>query len=215
MRFKSKTPKLLIKLNGRPVIGFCLKAFAASPLIDGIIVAVPQDLRRRFSTVIRSLKLPKPVKIVEGGKTRCESVHNGLNALDADTTIVMVHDGARPFVSQKLITESVRALRKYKSVIAAVPVKSTIKKVDSGQSLVEETLERNKLWEVQTPQTFRRDLLEKAHRRAKDKTVTDDACLIEELGEKVHVVLGDYLNIKITTPEDLVLARAIFKVRTI
>jgi len=212
VRFKSKTPKLLIKLNGRPVIGYCLKVFSASSAIDSIILAVPKDLRRRFAAVVRSLKLAKPVKIIEGGATRCESVHNGIKALDTNTKIVMVHDGARPFLSQKLIADSITLLRKHKSVIAAVPVKSTIKKIDSG-FLVKETLDRNTLWEVQTPQTFCRDLLTKAHRKAKDKTATDDACLVEELGEKVHVVMGEYLNIKITTPEDLILAGAILRTK--
>lgn len=209
VRLKGKIPKTLVKVGDKPLVAFCLKAFEKSSLVKSIIlVGAPHHLDA-YRKIVKALKLKKVVKIVPGGKTRSESVAHGLDALDKDTQLVAIHDGARPFIRLNVIKKAIEIAEKDAAAIVAVPVKSTIKQVDPISMTVEETLERSKIWEIQTPQVFQRDLLLKAHRDHVDPDVTDDAALVERLGVKVKIVRGDYDNIKITTPEDLVLAKAL------
>ena len=210
-RLKSKTPKPLVLLNGRPLFIYCLETFQSSVKIDSIILVVHPRLVDPFKRLVAKFKISKVKRIVAGGKTRCQSVQNGLKALDADTKIVAIHDGARPLISKDIVERAIKLCEKQKAVVVAVAVKPTIKKVDRKTGNIIETLNRSELWEIQTPQVFDKDLLLKAHQKNKDLNATDDSVLVEKLGVKVKVIEGDYKNIKVTTAEDLVIAKAFLK----
>jgi len=211
IRLKKNQPKALIVLGKKPMVALTLQCFERCPSVDSLILVGPPDHLDHFRKLVKTFRIKKVAKIVPGGKTRCQSVSNGLKALDSDSEIVLIHDGARPFVSNKVIQETIRVAQKQGAAIAAVPVKSTIKEADSSTMIVQETLDRSKLWEVQTPQAFKRDIILKAHRYNIDEDVTDDAALVERMGVGVRIVVGDYHNMKVTTPEDLVLAEALMK----
>ncbi len=150
--------------------------------------------------------------IVAGGETRQASAANGLAAA-ADCDIVLMHDGARPLVSQRVIIESAQQAAEHGAAIVAVPAKDTIK-LGTAESFVAETLPRQLLWQVQTPQAFRAEILRRAQQEAGDLVATDDAALVERLGLPVKIVAGDYSNIKITTADDLAIAEYLFKQQT-
>ena len=183
--------------------------FQGCSLVDSLILVVSPGIRKDAERFIRDYGLSKIKKIIDGGATRSISVFNGLKELDDDTELVLIHDGARPLVSEALVEESIKSCYDEAAVIAAVPVKPTIKRVSPQDHYVEATLNRSMLWEVQTPQVFRKDVILKAHRQVLDPEATDDAFLVEQLGEKVKVITGDYRNIKITTQEDLVMAQSL------
>jgi 2-C-methyl-D-erythritol 4-phosphate cytidylyltransferase len=164
-----------------------------------------------FKKIVKDGRFKKVNVVIPGGETRSDSVSYGLGAVDKDTHVVMVHDAARPLVTEKMIRDSVTAMDTHKAVIVAVPVKATIKKADPKNLFVTETLLRNTLWEVQTPQSFRRSLLDRAHKAMLCCEPTDDAMLVEKMGVKVKIVPGDYKNIKITTAEDLALAEILLR----
>jgi 2-C-methyl-D-erythritol 2,4-cyclodiphosphate synthase/2-C-methyl-D-erythritol 4-phosphate cytidylyltransferase len=194
-------------LKGRPVLHWALAAIEAAPSIEEIVVvtgasdvaAVAADVKGKFSKVTR---------VVAGGETRQESVARGLEALGPGTRWVVVHDGARPLVEPALVERVLAAAKESGAATAAVKVKDTIKLVDQyGQ--VERTLERSRLWAVQTPQAFSRELLERAHAWGKGKQVTDDCGLVEAMGHPVTVVEGSERNLKLTTQEDLAILEAL------
>lgn len=206
-RFKSKIPKPLVKIDSRPIIIHSLDALSRHRYIkDIVVVANPQNLKG-VAGQIKKFRIKKIKKIVLGGRRRQDSVANGLKNIASTTDLVLIHDAARPFIDKKIISRVIEKAQKQGVAIAAVPVKATIKKVKNLS--VEKTIDRSTLWEVQTPQVFRKVLILEAYKRFGKQDVTDDAMLIEKLGVKVGVVLGSYKNIKITTPEDLVLAQAI------
>ena len=206
-RFKAGQPKALVLLNKKPVFIHTLEAFEKHPAVHSVIVVVHPDHLSSFSRSIRKFRLKKVAAVVPGGKTRQRSVYNGLKFLDSDTQVVLVHDGVRPLVSCDVIDRGLAALKGADAVITAVFVKPTIKEVDPRTFWVHKTLERGILVEVQTPQAFRREILVKAHQKFRHKEATDDAMLVELMRVPVKVVAGDYKNIKITTPEDLLIAR--------
>jgi 2-C-methyl-D-erythritol 4-phosphate cytidylyltransferase len=206
VRFKSKIPKPFVLLKSRPLIAYSLAVFEKAKAIDSVIIAGHKDFLNRFKNLGRTFKKLKV--IVPGGATRAESVQCGLAAVDEDATHVLVHDAARPLVDGAMIDRILAALKKDKAVIVAVPVKSTIKRVNPKTMIVEDTPARDLLWDVQTPQGFHKDVLIKAHARFKGDA-TDDAMMVESFGIKVKVVMGDYRNIKITTPEDLNIAKGL------
>ena len=212
-RLKSKTVKPLIALDGRPMIVHALEVFQKSPLVESVIVATAETLRREFDSVVKKYRLTKVTKIIAGGPTRCVSVRHGLDVLDQDTKLVVIHDGVRPLVSRKILEEAIALSYKEPAVIAAVPIKPTVKRIDLESMTVVETLARESIWEIQTPQVFHKDIILKAHAQAQGLTPTDDASLVERLGIKVKVLLGDYKNIKITTEEDLVMVQALLSGR--
>jgi len=150
--------------------------------------------------------------VLEGGKERQNSVANGLAAVGEDTDIVLIHDGVRPFVTEEMIADSIAAAQEYGGAVIGVPAKDTIK-VCSADGLAVETPDRSTLWQIQTPQTFQRNLIVNAYEKAdKDGFLgTDDASVAEFAGHQVKVVMGSYRNIKITTKEDLVIAEAFLK----
>lgn len=214
-RLKAGRPKPFVPLRGKPLCAHALEAFERSTVIDGIVLVGHADHLAELKDIVKQYQFTKVTKIVAGGKTRRESVSNGLAALDRDTDIVVVHDGARPFVSLKTISDAVALCGDFQAVVVAVPVTSTIKKVNETDLLVEETLNREDLWEVQTPQVFKRDILVQAHGQRTGDAPTDDAMMVERLGVRVKVLLGDTTNIKITTPEDLTVAEAYCGLRNI
>jgi 2-C-methyl-D-erythritol 4-phosphate cytidylyltransferase len=205
-RLGSRTPKPLILLAGKPLFVWAAQVFEQSSLIDSVIIVAHRKYLADFAKISIRYRLKKVKAVISGGKTRCQSVNNGLAALDPDTDLVLIHDAARPLLSEEMIQQSIRACRNVGGVIVAVPVKSTVKRVDRKHLLVKETLRRDELWEVQTPQVFPRAVIQRAHAGNKNEDVTDDAALIEQLGKKVKVVIGEYHNIKITTHDDIAVA---------
>ena len=205
-----RTRKTYLSLLDRPVLSQTIRVFDLSPIISDILVIVSEDdLINCRAVAIDPYNFSKVLHLVVGGATRQESVYNGLNLVPEDTHFVIVHDGVRPFVTDKMIHECVSSASEFGAAAVAVPTKDTIKVVDENQFSVE-TPNRDRLWAVQTPQCFRRDLLVQAHHQAKEIQieVTDDAALVEQLGVRVKLVMGSYNNLKITTPEDIIIARA-------
>lgn len=210
-RMNAGMNKQFIKLNNIPVIIHTLRVFSDDEDCKGIVLAVNEHEVNFFIELIREYHIKKVIKIVNGGKERQNSVYNGLKALqDQDKdAIVLVHDGARPFIKKSTIHELVNCASIFEGAIVAVPVKDTIKSVRNH--IVEKTVERSSLWSVQTPQAFRLSVILEAHQDAENNQIlgTDDSSLVERLGKKVHIVMGDYENIKLTTPEDLIYGEAI------
>ena len=217
LRLKSKISKPLIKIDSKPLIIYSLNTLSKHPYIKDIIVVANRRNLQDIRNKIKQYRIDKIKDVVLGGQVRLASVVNGLRAIDNHTDLVLIHDGARPFIDRDIVSSVIKTAKSSGAAIAGVPVKATIKsvKVSKCQSvkenIVEKTLDRSKLWEIQTPQVFRKDLILKAYNKFGDIDVTDDAMLVEKLGAKVSVVLGTYNNIKITTPEDLIVAQAIAK----
>ena len=211
-RFRSRVPKPFVLLKGKALIARSLAVFQRSEVIDSVIVVGHKDYLGRFEVLRRRFK--KIRRVVAGGDTRAASVKCALRALDADTDIVLVHDAARPLIDTAMVERLVQALCKHKAAILGVPVKPTVKMVASKTLFVRQTLRRDALWEAQTPQGFHKDILVRAHGRAFKGDATDDAMQVERMGVMVKVVMGDYRNIKITTPEDLAIAGVLIKGKT-
>lgn len=205
-RLKRKLSKPLVKLNGIPIFIRTIKTLSRVRLIDKIILVVKKEELARFAQEVKRYHLKKIKTIIPGGKTRSNSVKNGLSALDKQTDLVVIHDGARPLVDKNSITQVIKAARKSGAAILAVPAKATIKQITVQR--VKKTLDRKKLWEAQTPQVFKKAIILKAYKSFKG-VATDDAFLVERLGRPVKIVMGSYQNIKITTPEDLAFAKLI------
>jgi len=211
LRSKSKLPKPLIKINSKPIIICCLEILSRHPYIKDIILVVNSGNSKEIIKRLKRYRIKKIKRVVLGGKRRQDSVGNGLSAIDTRTDLVLIHDSVRPFIDKETISRVIKEAKKSGAAIVGVPVKATIKEVTS-RYIIKRTLPREKLWEAQTPQVFRKDLILRAYGKFKDTDVTDDASLAEKLGIKVAVIPGSYNNIKITTPEDLILAEAIAKV---
>lgn len=205
--------KAFLSLGTRPVLAYSLLAFEQCPMIDGVILVVRKDRMDSARGLAQIFGCDKVRKIVAGGTSRQASVMNGLAALGDDVRIVAVHDGARPCVTSGLIAETIKSAKRHGSGVAAVKITDTIKEVDRGM-VVSRTVDRTKLWAVQTPQTFKRELLAQAYEQVGKKklAITDEASAVEAFGEEVHLVPAPLTNIKITTPEDLALATTVLKV---
>lgn len=213
LRLKPTTNKPLIEIGGRPILIHTLTTLEKHPLIQNIILVVNHLDLNMAKRKIKQYHLKKVKDVILGGQTRKESVEKGLNRLDKDTTLVLIHDGVRPFVNKETITSAIHLAMKLDAVVVGVPVKATLKKIytDSNIPFVDTTLDRKSLWEIQTPQVFKKELILKAYENFRQMEATDDASLVERLGIKVAVAIGSYLNIKITTSEDLIFAEAILK----
>lgn len=210
-RMQSVTPKQYLDLGGKPILAQTLTTFEKCPTINGIFVIVPPDQMDMVQKdIIEKYRFKKVLKVVRGGKTRQQSVYNGLKAIRSECSIIVVHDGVRPLISSRLITESVQAARKNGAAVVGVPARDTIKRAAVGKKL--KTLDRDEIWIAQTPQSFQFPLLMKAYQKAQQDNIqgTDDAFLVERLGHSITLITGDYSNIKITTPEDLALAETLF-----
>ncbi len=205
-----KLSKVFVRLGGKPVIYYSLAALNKHPLIGEIIVVTnPLSLDAAYS-VVKRYKINKVSKLVLGGKERKDSVLSGLKSLDPRSKYVLIHDGARPFINKDIISSVIREGMFYKAAVVAVPVKPTIKRAGRGM-WVKETIKRDELWEIQTPQVFVKDLIISAYKKFGGSKVTDDSMLVEKSGKKVKLVRGAYSNIKITTPEDIFVAEAVLK----
>jgi len=215
LRLKSRLSKPLVEINSQPIIIYSLNTLSQHPDIKDIIVVANSDNLKDIGGKIRRYGIVRIRDVVLGGKERRDSVSNGLDVMDKRTELVLIHDAVRPFIDRKIISSVIKEAKISRAAIVGVPVKATIKQVTGHKSpvtsrfVVEKTLDRKCLWEIQTPQVFNKDLILRAYRRFANTDVTDDSMLVEKLGVKVTVVLGSYNNIKITTPEDLVLAEAI------
>lgn len=201
--------KQFIKLKDKEIIAYTIEAFLNNKNIDEIIVCIKKEEEDFFKKNIINKYNFKNIKIAYGGKERQDSINNGLKKLNKDCSVVLVHDGARPFVSNEIIDESINAVKARKAVVVGVPVKDTIKFVEDG--VVKETPKRSMLWSAQTPQSFEYDLITKAYEEAykNDYYGTDDSMLVEKIGQEVHMIMGSYDNIKITSIEDLEIAKEI------
>ena len=209
-RIGGEAPKVLLPVAGRPLILHTLERFGRAAEIGKAVLVVAAEELEACETLLRMSPPPGlAIAVHPGGDRRQDSVRAGLDALDPDCAVVVVHDGARPFAAPELIDRCVREARGDRSVTAAVPARNTIKTVRQGQ--VEETLPRNRLWETQTPQAFPVRTLRAAYEKAQRDGVdaTDDAMLVERLGMPVWVVEGSTTNLKVTYPEDLPFAEAL------
>ena len=214
-RMGKSVAKQFLLLGDRPLLAHTLLSFERAPEIDEIIPILSQeDMENCLREIIERYGISKVRTLVVGGRERQDSVMNGLLKLGQDASIVVVHDGVRPFVTHDMIRESVALARKGECVAVGVPVKDTVKEVDA-RGMVRQTLERSRLWAIQTPQTFPAAVLKRAYEECSKQHVygTDDAMLVERTGGRVRVIMGSYENIKITTPGDLILAEEILKRR--
>jgi len=218
-RFKSRERKPFANLNGRPVLSYALKVLQSSPVIGDIVLVMSRPLLGAAKSLVARYGITKVSSIVPGGKTRSDSVRKGLLRVDKNAPFVLIHDGVRPFVTGDVIRRTAEAAFKYGASVSAVPVKSTMK-IAGKSGMVRYTPPRDYIWEAQTPQVFKKGLIEKAYRKAARAGTpggradfTDDAALIEGIGAKIKIVPGDYRNIKITTAEDIRIAEALEGIR--
>ncbi len=206
--------KQFTEIRGVPVIARTLRVFEEIPRVSKIIIVTRKIDIEAMRELVKKYKFLKVDDIIEGGDTRMRSVRLGLERLGADKRgIVLIHDGARPFIERERVMELIHEIESERCEAAAVgvPVKDTIKQLDES-GFIGTTPERSSLVSIQTPQAFRYDLIMKAHKRAESKGMefTDDCAVVENLSaERVKVIIGDYTNIKITTPEDLIMAEMI------
>ncbi len=204
--------KPLVKIAKLPAIIYSLRTLDKHPRIDEIIVVVNAKNQRAIKQLVRKYSFKKIKSFVLGGRLRQDSVYNGLIMVSPESDWVLIHDSARPFIDGETIAKVILAAKKTGSAIVAVKPKATIK-FSQKNNIVKDTLDRDNLWEVQTPQVFRKELLLQAYRKFGKEKVTDDASLVEKSGAEVSIVQGSYQNIKITTGEDLLFAGLIAKGR--
>lgn len=212
-RMKLNHNKVFAKINKKHVLFYTIKNFEDS-LADEIIIASPKNEINKAAKIVKKYKFNKIAGIVAGGKTRMLSAENGLKAAaPKDNDIVLIQDGARPFTPPDLINKIIKAAKKYGSAVCGVQPKDTIQVIDEKNFSVQ-ILNREKLIAIQTPVAAKWSILKKARKQAKEKKYLnkagyEDSALLHELGQKVKIVASDYTNLKITTPEDLEIARAI------
>lgn len=209
--------KQFIKIGDIEILARTIEVFQNTDEINEIIVVCAEsEIEYCKKNIIGKYGLSKVVKIVPGGTERQDSVWNGLNSCKQDTDIVVIHDGARPFVTSDIIEESIKCAGECGACTTAVPVKDTIKRVGEDNYSID-TPNRKGLYAVQTPQTFKYELIMEAHKKSKSKGIlaTDDTTLVENMGVKVKIIDGSNTNIKITTAEDLIFADAILRSRYI
>jgi len=205
-RITSNVEKPYINLHGKPILVHTLLKLSKNKYITEIIVAVTKNNINKIKQIIARFQL-KNVKVVKGGPERKDSVFNALKTVSGFVDYVLVHDCVRPFITDEVINNSLKAAKNFGASVVAVPLKPTLKYLQKN-GRIKYTPDRRDFWEAQTPQVFRKDLLELAYRKiGKKAKVTDDSMLVERIGVKPKVVLGSYSNIKITTKEDLALAK--------
>lgn len=212
LRMGGAVPKQFMELEGRPVLAHTLLAFEAAPSIDSMVI-VSDNAEWIRNNILKPFSIAKPVLFADGGRERQDSVWNAINGL-SNCELVAIHDGVRPLVTVDVIEESIAAARVYGAAVVGMPSRDTIKEADDKGFAIR-TPDRSRLWTIQTPQTFRLDLLKEAHEKAREDRHlgTDDSSLVERLGHPVRLIEGSYKNIKITTPEDLTAAALYLKSR--
>lgn len=207
-RIGASVPKQFLEIQGKPLLHHTLTVFASCKLIDYVVLVMPRaDVDEIGKDWLNKYAIVR--EVVVGGEQRQDSVYNGFNSLEEGTDIVVVHDGVRPFATPQMITATVEAAQQHGAAITAIPVSDTVKQAVDG--FVIQTVPRDGLWRVQTPQAFQRGLLQQAFKKAKKDSYygTDEGSLVEYLGERVKIVPGSELNIKITRKEDLVLGESL------
>ena len=208
-RIGASVPKQFLEIQGRPLLHHTLMVFASCKLIDYVVLVMPRaDVDEMGEDWLNKYEIVR--KVVVGGEQRQDSVYNGFSSLEEGTDIVVVHDGVRPFTTPQMIIATVEAAQQHGAAITAIPVSDTVKQAADG--FVKQTVSRDGLWRVQTPQAFQCGLLQQAFKKAKKDSYygTDEGSLVEYLGERVKIVPGSELNIKITRKEDLVLGESLF-----
>ena len=204
-RMKSDIPKQFIDIGGKPILMHTIEAYTNSFSALKLILVLPEIQVPFWRGLCEKHKFAIQHKIVHGGNSRFQSVKNGLNAISGNG-IVAIHDGVRPFISTQIIKESFRVAAEKGNAVASVPLKDSIRYVENNENKV---MDRNHFQLIQTPQTFQIQLIKKAFEAKEEAAFTDDASVLERLGEKINLIAGDYKNIKITTAEDLIMAKAI------
>lgn len=199
-RFNNTQPKQFCLIAGKPILNWTLSRFEICPLVDYIILVVPEGMKKEAEKRLLLHRYKKLKGITEGGRERTDSVYEGLRLIDKNTQIVLIHDGVRPLVSSSLIQSVIRQTEIYDAVVPGIPIKETVKEKDEYDVVVK-TLSRDKLYLIQTPQGFKYSLLKKAYQQAKSEKLkaSDDAGLLERLGQKIKIIPGEESNIKITT----------------
>ena len=212
-RMQRNINKQFIKINEKEIIAHTIDAFYKNENINEIIFCIKKEEEEFFKKEIIQKNDFKNIKIAYGGKERQDSIYNGLKSVNKNCKIVLIHDGARPFVDNRIIEESISVAKEKKAVVVGVPVKDTIKIVVDGN--ITDTPNRDNLWSAQTPQTFDYELITKAYDEAYKENYygTDDSMLVENIGQEVTMIMGSYENIKITSPEDLNIGEQILSLR--
>ncbi|OGI23514.1 MAG: 2-C-methyl-D-erythritol 4-phosphate cytidylyltransferase [Candidatus Melainabacteria bacterium RIFOXYA12_FULL_32_12] len=211
-RFGSNKNKLLENINGMPVIIHTLQTISSIDAINEIIICTSDNIIDEIKNLVSKYNISKVKQVILGGVTRQESVFKGLKTLN-NPDIVIIHDGARPLITRDIIENSIKTATEKGAAIVAVPTKDTIKRVNKENRIIE-TLNREELWNIQTPQVFNyKDILE-AHIKFQGQNFTDDSALIEALGMPSYTVMGSYKNIKITTQEDIKIAEVFITSRS-
>lgn len=204
-RMKADRPKQFLELMGKPVLQHSLELFL-SLSVQQVVLVLDEAYRDDFKHY--------PVDFADPGVERQDSVKNGLEACSSDCALVCIHDAARPLVTPEKVLRVIEDAREHGAAVLGVPVKATVKESDDGEFVLK-TLDRSRLWEIQTPQVVRPDLLSQGFKKVQDESlvVTDDASIIEQLGGKVKLTVGDYTNLKLTTPDDMIVAANILDKR--
>lgn len=216
-RMGSKINKQFIAIDNKPILAHTIEKFEKCKYIDEIIVVCKEEeVEYCRKEIVKKYRLKKVTNIVRGGKERQDSVYNGIMALNEKADIVLTHDGARPFVKIESIEDGIKGVIEHGACVIGVPVKDTIKVID-GSREVHHTPKRDLLWAAQTPQCFWTHLLKRGYEMAADENIvgTDDSSLVEKMGHPIKMIMGSYDNIKITTPEDLIIADSFFRDREV
>src|SRR5690349_14544540 len=208
-RIKSKLPKQFLEINGLPILMHTINAFHRYSENVAIILVLPEDDFETWESLCKKYDFKKKLVVQKGGDTRFQSVKNGLEKIEGDG-LVAIHDGVRPLVSEDIIGASFRLAAVHESAVAAVRLKESIRMTDQDNT---KAMDRSRFRLIQTPQTFQVELIKKAYSLKEDDTLTDDASVAERAGHAISVFEGSYENIKITTPEDLVVAEALLQSR--
>lgn len=215
-RMKADRPKQFLELDGKSVVEHSLELFAGMKQVSQIILVVAKEYRDRFLGWVSGEKKRQSIEFcfADPGEERQDSVYNGTDMVKSDASLVCIHDAARPLVSRSVILNVLQDAQEYGAAVLGVPSKATIKESDDGKFVLR-TIERSRLWEIQTPQVIRPDLLRKGFSKVRKENlnVTDDVSIVEYLGEPVRITMGEYTNIKLTTPEDMNIAYSILKER--
>ena len=211
-RMGTEISKQFLPLCGKEILAHSVEKFEKAEKIRDIVLVTGEDSLQDIRDMAQEYGWKKITSVVAGGKERQDSVWNGLQAVSADTEIVLIHDGVRPFVTEDILNHSIETAVEMGGCVAGVPAKDTIK-VCNGENIAVATPDRSTLWQIQTPQTFRKELILQAYQKAKAEGFagTDDASLAEYSGCPVKVIMGSYRNIKITTKEDLLIGEAFLK----
>ncbi len=216
-RMGSKINKQFIVIDNKPILAHTIEKFEACKYVDEIVVVSKEnEVEYCRKEIVRKYGFRKVTNIIKGGKERQDSIYNGIMALNERTDIVLTHDGARPFVRMESIIDGIKGALEFGACVIGVPLKDTIKVIEE-ENKVHHTPNRDLLWAAQTPQCFKINLLKEGYEYAISEGIlgTDDSSLVEKKGYPVKMIMGTYDNIKITTPEDLVVAESIVKDKTL